>query len=162
MLQLAVAGHPAFRVDELEDHRPGLSYTVVTLAELSRRHPGAELSLLVGSDSLADLKDWHDPVGVVRQAGLLVMARAGAPIRPTEQLRAVLKLPGDVPLRMFVIDVPLIEISSRDLRGRAAAGRSLRYMMPRAVECYVQEKGLYHDTLPIPPADAARRPCHGA
>src|SRR3954469_11691532 len=49
MLQLALAGNPAFRVDELEGQRDGPSYTADTVAELRRRHPQAELLLLVGS-----------------------------------------------------------------------------------------------------------------
>jgi nicotinate-nucleotide adenylyltransferase len=46
-------------------------------------------------------------------------------------------------LRWQVIEAPLITISSRDLRGRIAEGRSVRYMLPRAVEAYIHDKGLY-------------------
>jgi nicotinate-nucleotide adenylyltransferase len=61
-----------------------------------------------------------------------------------EQLRAALRLPPEVPLRLEVVEVPLIEMASRDLRRRAVEGRSLRYMVPAAVECYIREKRLYH------------------
>jgi nicotinate-nucleotide adenylyltransferase len=44
---------------------------------------------------------------------------------------------------MEVVEAPGIDIASRDLRRRAAEGRSLRYLLPRAVECYVRDKGLY-------------------
>src|SRR5713101_6699269 len=50
MLALAIAGHPAFRIDELEKERSGTTYTVDTLAELQRRHPDAEFWLTIGSD----------------------------------------------------------------------------------------------------------------
>jgi nicotinate-nucleotide adenylyltransferase len=143
MLQLAVAGHAAFRVDEVEEGRPGLSYTVDTLDDLARRHPGADWLLLVGSDALAEMRDWHDAAGIVRRAGLLVMARGGAGIPPAEELRTSLRLAEEVPLRLEAVEAPQIGISSRDLRRRAAEGRSLRYLVPRAVECYIQEKGLY-------------------
>src|SRR6516165_6912268 len=52
MLALAIAGMPAFRVDELEKDRPGPSYTAETLAALRRQHPEDAFFLLVGSDTL--------------------------------------------------------------------------------------------------------------
>jgi nicotinate-nucleotide adenylyltransferase len=153
MLQLAAAGHPAFRIDELEEERPGPSYTVDTLDELKKRHPGAEWLLLVGSDTLAEMHEWHDPAGVVRRAGLLVVARGTERVMSAEELGASLKLPPGEAVRLEVIEAPLIEISSRDLRRRAAEGRSLRYLVPRAVECYIQEKHLYRGAGPSKPAD---------
>src|SRR6187200_183052 len=55
MVRLAVAGHPAFRVNEMEKDRPGLSYTADTLDEFRRQNPDDELFLLVGSDTLVEL-----------------------------------------------------------------------------------------------------------
>jgi nicotinate-nucleotide adenylyltransferase len=143
MLHLAVAGNTAFRVDELEEARPGPSFTVHTLAELARQHPGHEWFLLIGADTLAELHEWYDPVGIVRQGGLMVMGRPGARILTSEEIRNALHLPEDVALRLEVIAAPLIDISSHDLRCRAALDRSLRYLVPRAVEIYAHEKGLY-------------------
>jgi nicotinate-nucleotide adenylyltransferase len=145
MLQLATAGHPAFRVNELENERPGLSYTVDTLDELKKSRAGAEWFLLLGSDTLAELHEWHDPAGIVRRAGLLVMARGDQRVLSAEEVRASLKLAEAETLSLEVVEAPRIEISSRDLRRRVAEGRSVRYLVPRAVECYVEEKGLYRD-----------------
>src|SRR5262245_22067300 len=61
MLQLALAGNPAFQINEVEKDRSGPSYTVDTLAELQHRHPGDEFFLLIGSDTLADLPAWREP-----------------------------------------------------------------------------------------------------
>src|SRR2546421_10674015 len=61
MLALAIAGMPAFRVDELEKDRPGPSYTAETLQTLHERYPETQLSLLLGSDSLPDLPGWKNP-----------------------------------------------------------------------------------------------------
>jgi nicotinate-nucleotide adenylyltransferase len=143
MLRLATAGHPAFRVDELENQRPGLSYTADTLEELRRRHPGVELALILGSDSLRDLPGWHDPERIVRAAELLLVPRPGSPVPPTDQLRTGLHLSADEPLRLQTVAMPLIDLASRDLRRRAAEGRSLRYLVPRAVEIFITEKRLY-------------------
>jgi nicotinate-nucleotide adenylyltransferase len=143
MLALAIAGNPAFRVEEIEKDRTGPSYTVDTLAELHRLHPDEEFFLLVGSDTLNDLPTWREPQQVLRYAGLLVMVRPNHPAATPEQLRARLHLPETIPLCMEVVETPLIDISSTYLRQRAAAGQSLRYFLPRAVECYIQEKRLY-------------------
>jgi nicotinate-nucleotide adenylyltransferase len=143
MLALAIAGHAAFRIDELEEERTGPSYTVDTLAELQRRHPAHEFFLLIGSDTLIDLPHWYEPQRVVQLASLLVMRRPNNEVMPVEELRARLQLPASAPLRMEVVETPLIDIASRDLRRRAAAGRSLRYFLPRAVEIYIQDKKLY-------------------
>jgi len=143
MLALAIAGNPAFRIDEIEKERSGPSFTVDTLAELHKRHPGNEFVLLIGSDTLKDLPLWHDPAGVLRRSSLLVLRRANHPLLTPEQLRAAIPLPADVPLRLDIVEAPLIGISSRDLRRRVVLGRSLRYFMPRAVECYIHDKQLY-------------------
>jgi nicotinate-nucleotide adenylyltransferase len=143
MLSLAVAGQPAFRIDELEKDRPGPSFTADTLAELQARHPATDFHLLLGSDCLVDLPHWHAPWRIVQRAGLLIVARPGWPLKSADELRAALRLPGEVALRLQVIESPAVDISSRDLRRRAAEGRSLRFLVPRAVECYIQEKRLY-------------------
>jgi nicotinate-nucleotide adenylyltransferase len=143
MLTLAIAGNPAFRIDEMEKERTGPSYTAETLAELHRRHPGDEFFLMVGSDTLADLPSWREPQQVVRLASLLVARRPNHDVTPVDELRVRLALPESIPLQIEVVEMPLIDIASRDLRRRAAADRSLRYFLPRAVEIYIQDKHLY-------------------
>jgi nicotinate-nucleotide adenylyltransferase len=156
MLALATAGHAAFRVLELEKDRPGPSYTVDTLAELHARKPGADLWLLVGSDTLTDIGSWHEKQRLTELAGLLVMARPGHEILPAERVRAELGLSPAEPLRMETVDVPLIDISSRDLRRRSATGRSIRYFLPRSIEMYIREKHLYR----VAPPEVPRRHPH--
>ncbi len=140
MLALALAGNPAFRMDEIEKDREGPSYTVDTLAELRRRRPGDDFWLLAGGDVVRDLHLWYEPRRLVETAGLLVMARPGTPAPDSAELAARLGLPA---VRLEVVEAPQIDIASHDLRRRAADGRSLRYLLPRAVECYVREKRLY-------------------
>jgi nicotinate-nucleotide adenylyltransferase len=143
MLALAIAGHPAFRIDEIEKEHGGLSYTVQTLEELKRLHPADELFLIIGSDVLPDLPKWREPERILALVGLLVAARPGWDVWSADRVRAAVKLSPEVPLRMQVVQVPLIDNSSRDLRARAAEGRSLRYLVPRAVECYIEAHHLY-------------------
>jgi nicotinate-nucleotide adenylyltransferase len=143
MLALALAGNAAFQINDLEKDRPGSSYTVDTLDELRRQHPGADFWLILGSDCLPDLPRWREPARIARLAGLLIWSRPGWSSWPTEKLHAALGLPADEKLRLHVAHGPLVDISSSDLRRRAAEGHSLRYLVPRAVECYILTHRLY-------------------
>ena len=145
MLLLAISGHAPFRVDELEKERTGPSYTVDTVSQLQRQRPGDELCFIIGSDSLHDLPLWYQPRRILELATLLVVARADFPAFSAQELKESLKLGEDFALRYQVIEAPLITIASRDIRQRITEGRSVRYMVPRAVEVYIQQKGLYRN-----------------
>jgi nicotinate-nucleotide adenylyltransferase len=143
MIQLAIAGHHAFRVEEIEKERSGPSYTVDTVAELRRRYPDDQFVLLIGSDTLADIHSWYEPARLLDMVAVLVMARPDHPPRSAENVRAALHLPASARVHIDLVDAPLVDIHSRDLRARVAARRSLRYFVPRAVEVYIAEKHLY-------------------
>jgi nicotinate-nucleotide adenylyltransferase len=143
MLQLATSGQPAFRVDELEKDRPGPSYTVETLDQIHQRNPPAQLFLLIGGDTLHELPTWYQPALILARANLLVTARPGATILSEAELRERISLPPEAPLHIEVVPVPLIAIASTDLRQRVREGRSIRYLVPRAVDAYIQDKQLY-------------------
>jgi nicotinate-nucleotide adenylyltransferase len=145
MLALAIAGMPAFRVNELEKERAGPSYTADTLAELHRLHPQNDFALLLGSDCLPDLPEWHQPERILELAELLIYARPSWPVLTAESLRESLRLSENTPFRMRWVPGPSVDIASRDLRQRAAQRRSLRFLVPRAVECYIEEKKLYRE-----------------
>lgn len=148
MLALATAGHPAFRIEELERDRPGASYTVDTLETLHARHPDHELFLLLGSDCLPDLPTWREPRRILQLVTLLVVARPGWPLWSDTDLAQALGLPAATSVRQQVAHIPLFEVSSRDLRRRVAAGQSIRYLVPRAVEEYIAGHGLYRGPAP--------------
>jgi nicotinate-nucleotide adenylyltransferase len=143
MLTLAISGNPAFQVDELENDRPGPSYTVLTLEALKARDPDAELWLILGGDSLVDLPLWYQPKRIFELAGLLIVGRPGWPAPSVADLKKNLSLADDFSLRALVVECPLIEIASRELRRRIADGKSVRYQLPRAVEAYLADKKLY-------------------
>jgi nicotinate-nucleotide adenylyltransferase len=157
MLALAIAGHAAFQIHDLEKDRPGPSYTADTLHELHERHPGAEFHLIIGADCLPDLPFWHEPARIAERATLLIVARPGWTIWTADQLRTALQLPREQLLRHHVAQVPLIDISSRDLRRRKTAGNSIRYFVPRAVECYIETHQLYRPAATVDTAGYRER-----
>ena len=127
MLEAAVASEPRFALSPVELDRDGVSYTVDTLEAL--RSEG-DLFLILGSDALADLELWREPDRIRELATILVAARPGAPEPdPMHGARA--------------FDAPRLDISSRELRARAARGMSLRYLVPDAVWEHIKERGLY-------------------
>lgn len=135
MLELAVAGEPRFSVSRVELDREGPSYTVDTLEALagSDGRPSGrpdELFLILGSDAMAALPRWKDPDRIAKLATLVVAERPGAPERV-----------GGAPVVRF--DAPRLDISSRELRARAARGRSLRYLVPDPVWKHIEARGLY-------------------
>lgn len=148
MVQLAIAGRSDFRVETLERERPGPSYTADTLTELRQRHPDTDFYLILGEDCLPDLAGWYQPLRIVEQAGLLVAARPGWEMWNAEQLADSLGLAHSAKVRIQRLEVPLIDIAGRDLRQRVAAGRSIRYLVPRAIEIYIHERGLFADNHP--------------
>lgn len=144
MLALALSGQPAFQVDAMEKHRQGPSYTVDTLEVLRDHHPDADLLLMIGSDTLADLPTWRQPRRILDLAQLLVVARPDFSVPDPDQVSRALEL--ERPLNIHLVDAPLIAISSRDIRRRVARGGSIRYQVPRAVEAYIRDKHLFQGT----------------
>jgi nicotinate-nucleotide adenylyltransferase len=151
MTRRAVRGFPAFRVSSHEARRAGPSFTVDTLRALRRQHPGARLFLLMGADSLDEFHTWRDPAGIAALATLVVAARPGerAPARAAHGRRtpAPRPVPGrrgaPAAARVVWLDNPGLAISSSMLRRRAAAGRTLRVLVPDAVSAYVRRRRLY-------------------
>ena len=142
MLELATAGHPAFRINRIERELPPPSYTAETLTELRRRHPEHEFALLMGSDQLPDLPLWYEPVRVIEQASLVVVPRPGVMLWTAERLARALRVEVAA-VRLRFVACPMIEIASRELRRAIGDGMSVRYLVPRAVEEYVRERKLY-------------------
>ena len=127
MLEAAIANEPRFALSRVELEREGVSYTVDTLEALRAE---GELFLILGSDALADLARWRAPDRIRDLATILVAARPGAP-EPDPKHRA------------HAFDAPRLDISSRELRARAARGLSLRYLVPDAVWEQIKKRELY-------------------
>ena len=142
MVTLATTGQPAFVLDAIEKELPPPSYSVNTLRELALRHPADEFSLIIGADSLHDLPTWYEPRELLKLAELVVVPRPGVELVTADALAASLGV-GVADVRLRVVSCPLLEIASRDLRRRVGEGKSVRYLVPRAVEEFIRERGLY-------------------
>jgi nicotinate-nucleotide adenylyltransferase len=139
MVRRAIAGNPQFRLSTLEIERRGPSYTVDTLAKLQEQL-GREASLffLLGHDTLAALPQWKEPKKVAELCRLVVAPRIGS--RNLRRLQA--EIPGLLD-KVIQLDMPVIGVSSSDIRRRVAQGLSIRYLVPDRVAEYITEHGLY-------------------
>ncbi len=144
MVELAIAGNPAFSMCRIELDRPGPSYSVDSLelliAEAERQNVERELFFILSDEALAGLPGWHEAWRMPELCRFAIVPRLnGAPSDP-DWLET--NFPGRSDRFVFVDTVPLAN-SSSDVRRRASAGNSIRYLVPPAVEAYVRDHRLY-------------------
>lgn len=129
MVRAAVRGHPLFSASDVETRRGGTSYTIDTLKTFRESHRG-RIYLLLGADAARLLPQWRSIDEVKRMATLVTVARPG-------------HSPGSEMPKHPIVEVPLLEISSSEIRARVRRGLSIRYLVPDAVERYIRRKKLY-------------------
>ena len=146
MTRLAISGDPRLDLSLVEMERPGPSYTVDSLAQL-RAHLGADvgLVLIMAADSFAEIETWREPDRLLELAEWAIGPRAGTPL---PERRALRERFGAGAARIHLLDGPSLDVSSSDLRARVAAGRPIRYLVPRAVEELIAARGLYRRRRP--------------
>ncbi|MGA7596047.1 MAG: nicotinate-nucleotide adenylyltransferase [Gallionella sp.] len=157
MVRLAIAGQPAFVLDEREIARTSPCYTVDTLRELRAERGAAQpLCLLMGGDAFLQLDTWHEWEILFELAHIVVGYRPGftledrihcaAPaLRRHYQQRlcdadALAKQPAG---RIAELAIPKLEISATLIRSRVADNRSIRYLLPNQVADYIHQHHLY-------------------
>ena len=141
MIELAIAGNDRFAVDRLELERDGPSYTVDTLEALHSRGD-ANVSLILSAEAFRQLPTWHDAPRIAELAWFIVAQRDGYPDPDPVAMGA--RLPQLID-HVTVLDWPRLRLSATELRDQAAAGRSLRYVVPDAVAAYIGDHGLYRN-----------------
>ena len=130
MLELAIDGNPAFATSTIEIERRGTSYTVETLAALTRQYAGVELYLLIGADNYRIFPTWHRHERILELCTVAVYNRPGCYIERVED-------------PFVLLDGPMLDITSSWVREQVAAQRSIRYFVPEPVRAYIGAHGLY-------------------
>ena len=133
LVQAAIDGVEGLVASRLEIDRGGTTYTADTVNQLHAQHPGAELFLIVGTDVADDLHTWDRADEIRQRADLAVVTRPGA---------APVPLPG---WRTHRVEMPLLDISSTELRRWAAEHRPLDGLVPPKAVRLLRERGLYAD-----------------
>lgn len=141
MVRLATESNPFFELSMIEVERPGHSYTVDTMRELRDRYGSeVELFFILGSDSVSGLSQWKEPEEILRLCSLAVMRRADGLLSEQKKSEQLLFDNRD---KIIFVDMPVIGISSSDIRERVRKGLSVHYMVADAVEWYIVEEKLY-------------------
>jgi nicotinate-nucleotide adenylyltransferase len=123
LAELALAGNPRLRAEPIEFGLPRPSYTIATLDALRRQHPAHDFVLLMGADNLPGLPRWREAARLLAEVDIYVYPRPGT------------ELPDLAPFpRVRVLEAPLLDISATYIRQSLRAGRSIRYLVPAAVE----------------------------
>ena len=144
MVELAIASNPNFGAGRNEVDRDGPTYTVDTLEELHRDQGASDsLYFILGLDALGQFHRWKDPERILELCDLGIVSRPG--FQNTNILDEQLARYPQMGSKTTLVNVPRIDISSTDIRQRAARGTSFRYLTPETVAAYIREQGLYLD-----------------
>ena len=151
MVELAIAGNPAFAVDRIELDRPGPSYAVDTLELLVARERAAgrdsDITFVLSAEAFRELPSWRSPERLFDMCRFAVVPRAGTETPDAAWVEA--RFPGRSD-RVTFIAGPLLGVSSSEIRARARSGRSIRYLVPDAVAGYIADHGLYLPRVSAP------------
>ena len=144
MVELAIAGNPAFALDRIELERLGPSYTVETVEALVGREQSAgrsaDFTFILSVEQLRKLPDWRSAGRLLELCRVAAVPRPGTLMPDREWLEA--RFPGRSG-RIVGLDGPLLAVSGTAIRERLAAGRSVRYLVPDAALQYINDHDLY-------------------
>ncbi len=147
MIELALAGHDLFAASDCELKRPAPSYTLDTVSQFQRDYgPGAQIHWLIGADGVGDLVHWHKIQDLIDECFLTTMRRPGYPVPDFERFEPLWGPQRVAKLRRNVIETPLVDISSTEVRRRLAAGADVTGMLHPNVIRYIREHKLYRKT----------------
>jgi nicotinate-nucleotide adenylyltransferase len=133
LAEASVADDPHLRVDDRETRRDGPTFTADTLEELVQEEPETRWFFLIGADAASAFDRWQRVEAAFALATFVVVPRPGNDV----------EVPAPFADRVERLDVPLVDLSSSDLRARYRSGRATRYLVPDAVDAVVRARSLY-------------------
>lgn len=134
MVVLATSTDSRFFASRLELDHAGPSFTVDTLRHAQQHHPGAVLFFITGADAYHDLGAWKEPEALVQLARIVAVSRPGSNLARLDPFFRE---------RITPLEIPGYEISSTEIRKRVREHRSVRYLVTRGVEVYIEKHRLY-------------------
>lgn len=144
MITLATADEKSFQVSDFELQKPAPSYTLETVRKFQQEY-GDEASIywLIGADGIDDLAYWHMIVELVDACNLTTMYRAGCEPPNFTKFEAIWGRRRVDKLQQNIVQTPLVDVSSTEIRKRLAEGQNVTRMLHPAVSDYISQHGLY-------------------
>ncbi len=143
MLKAAVAGNPFFSVSKQELDAAGISYTIDTLRQCEAEYgEDTQIFFIIGTDAFLNLEKWKESEALLRDFSFIVGTRPGYKERELEE--ALEKVKRQYQTTVIKINNSEVEISSTDIKNRISENKSIKYLLPEAVESYIYENNLYH------------------
>ncbi|MDD2587107.1 MAG: nicotinate-nucleotide adenylyltransferase [Syntrophomonadaceae bacterium] len=143
MVELAIKNNPAFEVSSLEMDREGYSYTVDTIEYFLKNCPEQEIYFIMGADSLLFMDTWKEYERLATLCKFVVVTRPGYILDKRD--KRLQHLPSGLWNNIRGLQIPGLDISSSDIRKRAAEGRPIKYLLPPGVEEYIDYHYLYRE-----------------
>src|SRR6202012_2639058 len=125
LVNLAIQDNPKFRASNVEFHLPKPSYTIDTLTYLTEKFPLEKFFVVMGSDSFQNIHRWKNFEQLVAQCSFIVYRRPGFDIKETHGAS------------LTVVNAPMLEISSTFIRKQIKEKKSIKYIVPDAVQAYI-------------------------
>lgn len=143
MTKLAIEDVPYFKLQEYEITEGKTSYSYSTMEYFKRIYPEYEFYFIIGADSLFTLESWFKPERLLKTCTMLAAFRNMK--NPKEMNTQIQYLAKKYNARIELLEAPLLEISSSDIRTRIEENKTIRYMVPDAVLNYIKEHHLYEN-----------------
>lgn len=134
MVRLAIKNNPYFRVDTYEIDRENTTYTYHTIEYFKKKYSRDELFFLIGSDTLLEIPTWAKGWKILDYCKFIVGIRAGVDIEV---------LPKEILKKVILFKMPLVDITSSDIRSRVRKNMSIRYLVPDKVKEYIRKHKFY-------------------
>ena len=141
MTVLATVDCPYFSVSRIEIDKTGKSYTIDTLRQLKSmpEYADAEFYFITGLDAVMDIVSWKNPDEIMSLCKFVAVNRYGYIYKRMEEL------PEKLRSAIVSLEIPLLAISSTELRDRIRRDRSIRFLVPPSVEHFIRKYLLYKD-----------------
>ena len=121
MVEKALEKEPQLKACDYEFRLPKPSYTWHTLQAISQEFTDIEFTLLIGGDNWAAFDQWSHPEAILAHYPIVVYPRQGSSV-------------GKVPEGVTIVETPLLNISSTEIRQRIKEGKSIKGMVPESIE----------------------------
>ncbi|MGA2092765.1 MAG: nicotinate (nicotinamide) nucleotide adenylyltransferase [Sedimentisphaerales bacterium] len=143
MLRLALSGNSRFALTDYELKQPGPNYTIETVRHFKKQFEDAEIYWLLGADTVDDLQHWHCITELLDECNMSVMFRGGVKPPDFSRFESIWGRQRVEKLERNIVETPLIDISSTEIRSRLSTGRDVSGMVNQMVLQYIREHGLY-------------------